>query len=84
VRASFINDLGLTVLMAPPAEGFNLLGYVLPGLAILMAAGFVLVFLRGSQGVVPGVAPASELSEEDEARLAEELKALDESERFEL
>lgn len=84
IKAGFIDDYGLTVLMAPPAEGFNLLGYILPGIAIVTAAGLVLMFLRGSQGVRPSTVPVSELSEEDEARLAEELKALDESERFEL
>ncbi len=35
IQASFVADFGTQVLMAPPREGFNLVGYFLPGVGIL-------------------------------------------------
>ena len=37
IEASFVADFGKTVLMLPPAEGFNLVGYFLPVFAIVTA-----------------------------------------------
>jgi cytochrome c-type biogenesis protein CcmH/NrfF len=42
---AFIAQYGQQVLMAPPKSGFNLIGYLLPGVVVLVAAGFLLFML---------------------------------------
>lgn len=86
IRAGFVADFGPTVLMAPPPVGFNLLGYLLPGLAILLAALLVGRGVRASalRERAAGGAPAPEpmeLTGADEDRLARELSRLEELER---
>jgi cytochrome c-type biogenesis protein CcmH len=40
----FIKEVGLAALAAPPAEGFNLLGYVMPFIAIMLGLAAILVY----------------------------------------
>ncbi|MDA0313136.1 MAG: cytochrome c-type biogenesis protein CcmH [Gemmatimonadetes bacterium] len=79
IQAGFVTDFGTTVLMAPAPEGFNLVGYLLPGIAILTAGMLVgLVTRRGSNGslLVPVDAP----TDDQTARLRAAMRKLDESE----
>jgi cytochrome c-type biogenesis protein CcmH/NrfF len=76
IQASFVADFGTTVLMMPPAEGFNLLGYLLPAVAILTAGMLVGLIARG-RATGEAVAAAGVLSEEDEARLRAAMQKLD-------
>ncbi|MBK6778401.1 MAG: cytochrome c-type biogenesis protein CcmH [Gemmatimonadetes bacterium] len=46
IVAAFVEKYGEKVLMAPKPEGFNIAGYVVPGVAILLVAGAMLVILR--------------------------------------
>lgn len=80
IEASFVADFGTTVLMAPPAEGFNLVGYLLPSVAIVMAGVFIGLFLRGRGAGRERVAPVTQLSDEDADRLQAALRRLDETE----
>jgi cytochrome c-type biogenesis protein CcmH/NrfF len=80
IEASFVAEFGPTVLMAPPAEGFNLLGYLLPSVAIVTAGMMVGLVIRGGAGRRQEVVPVQDLSEADQARLAEELRKLEEAE----
>ncbi len=79
IEAGFVSDFGLTVLMAPPVEGFNMLGYFLPGVAILSIGALLGLLIRGGPGrqVVAG---AGEIDDVDAARLRDALRQLDESE----
>ena len=43
---AFVAQYGQQVLMAPPKSGFNLVGYLLPSAAVLVAAGFLVLMLR--------------------------------------
>lgn len=79
IKASFVADYGTQVLMMPPAEGFNLLGYFLPAMAILAAAALVGMVARGNQ-TREALAPAGELSEAERRRLQEAMRKLDEEE----
>jgi cytochrome c-type biogenesis protein CcmH/NrfF len=82
IQASFVSSFGESVLMEPPAKGFNLVGYFLPGFAILSAGVLVGLVIRGGAGRHPEpitVAP-HEISAEDQARLDAELKRLEQSE----
>lgn len=78
IQASFVADYGMTVLMAPPPEGFNLVGYLLPGFTIL-AAGTLIVAARGRMKTRE-LAPVTEVSDEDAERLRAEWQKLDKSE----
>jgi cytochrome c-type biogenesis protein CcmH/NrfF len=79
IEAGFVADFGKTVLLAPPPEGFNLVGYFLPVVAIV-AAGILLGLLVRGGTVSRGYVPVSEPSDEEVARLREELRKLDEAE----
>ncbi len=64
IVAAFVAKYGEDVLMAPKAEGFNIAGYVVPGLAILTAGAVLTAILRrraltrqaALAGAVPGPA----------------------------
>jgi len=47
ITDSFVNVYGHQVLMAPPKVGFNIVGYVLPGIAVGVGAVVLAVLLRG-------------------------------------
>ena len=79
IQASFVADFGTEVLMMPPAEGFNLLGYFLPMMAILAAAALVGMVARGNT-TRQALAPVTELSDDEQARLREAMRKLDEDE----
>ncbi len=80
IKAGFVAEFGETVLMAPPAEGFNLVGYLLPGVAILSAGVLVGLVAKGGTATKEGLAPVLDPSDEEEALLAAELRRLEEAE----
>jgi len=43
---AFVAEYGPQVLMAPPKRGFNLVGYLVPSVVLLVAAGFLIAMLR--------------------------------------
>jgi len=79
---AYVMEHGTQYLMAPTAEGFNLAGYLVPGVLIsITAVGMAWLLQRKNQLAaapveVPPVPTSSEFSDEDEARLAEELSKL--------
>ena len=59
VVAAFVAKYGEQALMAPPAEGFNLAGYLVPGAAVLLAGSVIgLVLLRRARDAAPEPRPA--------------------------
>jgi cytochrome c-type biogenesis protein CcmH len=46
IIAQFVRENGLTILMAPPKHGFNLAGYFVPSLLILVAGAVLALVLR--------------------------------------
>lgn len=65
--------------MMPPAEGFNLLAYFLPAIAILTAGMLVGIIARGGT-TQEALAPVDQLTDEDAERLQAALQKLDEEE----
>jgi cytochrome c-type biogenesis protein CcmH len=57
VVSAFVAKYGETVLMAPKAQGFNLLAYFVPGTAVVVAAGLLVWVLRRRRKV-PAIEPA--------------------------
>jgi cytochrome c-type biogenesis protein CcmH/NrfF len=80
IQASFVAEYGPTVLMSPPPEGFNLVGYLLPSFALIGAGMVVLLLIRkGSAGQME-VARVEEVSDEEQARLNAALRSLEQDE----
>jgi cytochrome c-type biogenesis protein CcmH/NrfF len=80
IQASFVADFGTTVLMSPPPEGFNLVGYLLPAVAIITMGMLIGLGVRRGGAYRPGLAPVTELDDEDAERLRAALQKLDEAE----
>lgn len=60
IRAAFVAQYGERALMAPVAKGFNLAGYLVPGLAVLTAGGLLTwVLLRRNRLAAAAGAPTS-------------------------
>lgn len=81
---AFIGEYGEAVLMAPPRRGFNLAGYFVPSIAIIIAAVFLVVVLRRwtrQAQAAPVPAPGSQLSAPD-ATPAELQRLRDELDRL--
>ena len=76
IQAGFVADFGKTVLMSPPAEGFNLIGYFLPAIAIV-TAGMLLGLLTRRGTRREDLVPIEVLTDEDAARIGAAMKKLD-------
>lgn len=82
---TFVAQHGELVLMAPKKEGFNIVGYVLPGMAITAVGAIMLWVLASKKRVaVPDAQVVdstlitdTDISEEDAARLEAELADLE-------
>jgi len=80
----FVAQYGELVLMAPRKKGFNIVGYVLPGMAIVIVGAAMLWILarrtsdsRVAQRIAEGSSLLTDMSQEDTARLESELAELD-------
>jgi cytochrome c-type biogenesis protein CcmH/NrfF len=78
IVAAFVTQYGEQVLMAPKPEGFNLAGYLVPGILLLMGGGLLTVLLRRRMRIaaaervtVPADSPVA--TPEELARLNREL-----------
>lgn len=75
---AFVAVYGEAVLMAPPRTGFNIVGYVLPGIGIAVGAVLLAVIIRGLRRPADsaGAAPVAGLdaTPEELARLAAAVK----------
>jgi cytochrome c-type biogenesis protein CcmH len=76
----FVRENGVAILMAPPKHGFNLAGYFVPSLVIVVAGAILTLVLRRWARAVPApVAPrpsAVAASPEELERLRRELDRL--------
>ena len=57
---AFVQENGVSILMAPPKHGFNLAGYFMPAILILTAAAvLILVLRRWTRAAVPATLAAA-------------------------
>ncbi len=86
IISAYVSKHGQQYLMAPPAQGFNLTGYFVPGVAISFVAAAMLWVLKRRSAMPETVTTAgpaaptgvdSELTDEESARLDAELRELD-------
>jgi len=75
ILGAFVNVYGDQALMAPPREGFNIVGYVLPSIAIAIGAVLLVVMMRRwkREPAVVSAAPTSPVA----GATAEEQRRLD-------
>lgn len=89
IVAAFVAKYGEKVLMAPKPEGFNIAGYIVPGITILLAGGVMAAILArrarvmrmGAEapvGAPAGAPPLPGASAEEMERLRRELREFDE------
>ncbi len=80
IVAAFVQQEGLSALAAPPAEGFNLLGWIMPWIGVGLGLVIVAWFVRRYK---PKSAPAAAAPVEDETlaryrdRIDKDLEKLD-------
>ena len=55
IREDFVRQYGEQALMAPKAEGFNLAGYFVPGLVMLLGIGLLSMWILRRQRQVASV-----------------------------
>lgn len=77
IQAGFVAEFGTKVLMAPPREGFNLLGYFLPATGILTIGMLVGLLIRNGAQNRPRPATVTRVQADDEERLRAALRKLD-------
>lgn len=76
VVEKIVSEKGEWVRAAPPKRGFNLIGYALPFVLILLGAGFLVLFLRRAvmpqetPRAIPRIVPAPETADAIERRPA--------------
>jgi cytochrome c-type biogenesis protein CcmH len=75
---SFVKESGLSALASPPPEGFNLLGWIMPFLALAFGLGAVAIwfkrFLRRGPAAVPEL---PEIDRRYQERMDKELEELE-------
>jgi hypothetical protein len=77
IQASFVSEFGMKVLMAPPREGFNLVGYFLPAFGIITMGMLIGLLIRNGSVGRERTVGVTHLSEQDEARLQAALRKVD-------
>jgi cytochrome c-type biogenesis protein CcmH len=78
IVASFVTEYGLKVLSEPPATGFNLAAYVMPGFGLLVGLFIVFVFASrwASRRKLATATPAAAVDPELKKRIDNELKSV--------
>jgi cytochrome c-type biogenesis protein CcmH len=71
---AFVKENGTLILMKPPAQGFNLLGWVMPFIALSLGAVFVWWVIRRFRKPVPAVAGGPQIDELELARYRERIE----------
>jgi len=76
---NFVKEVGLAALAAPPAQGFNLLGWVMPFVALLLGfAGILVYFKRFRKRAVRAESePAPAIDEKYRTRIEQEMAEMD-------
>jgi len=77
VLKAMVADFGPAVLAAPPAEGFNLMAWVMPFFALLVGLGLAVVVVRRWLRRAPGPAADPALVERYRRKLDAEMKQLE-------
>ncbi len=75
---AFVTKYGERILAAPKPQGFNLLAYVLPAVAVAVGLLIIAVVMRPHGPQMPNAGPPSEIPDQVKARFEAELAYFDE------
>ncbi len=81
IKAFFVSRYGEWILRAPKKEGLGLVLWLLPGLAILLVGGWVIVKVQRNvtaERAAQAEAPESLLSEEEQTRIERDMRRFEE------
>ncbi len=73
----FVKEQGIRALVVPPAEGFNLLAWVMPFVAITFGLGVIWMFIRRFRRPAAAPVPEPELLDRYRERIEKDLSKLD-------
>lgn len=73
----FVRETGLAALAEPPAEGFQLLGWVMPFVGIAVGLAAILLYWKRFHPVGSGAAPPPEIDEKYRRRIEADMADLD-------
>jgi cytochrome c-type biogenesis protein CcmH len=73
ILAAFVKEYGPRILLKPPAEGFNLVGWVMPFVGIAIGLAFVWWIIKRFRRPVAAVAGGAEMEEATLARYQERI-----------
>jgi cytochrome c-type biogenesis protein CcmH len=76
---SFVQERGLAALAAPPAEGFHLLGWIMPFIAIGLGLAGILLYMNRFRKPMPATSPSDQaiVDEKYRKRIEQEMAELD-------
>jgi cytochrome c-type biogenesis protein CcmH len=74
---AYVAQYGKHILAEPPATGFDLTLYVVPPIALVASLGLIALLIRRLSRPQAIAAPDAPVSDDDDARLDEELRDLD-------
>ena len=73
----FVKEMGIVALAVPPAEGFNLLGWIMPFIGIALGLGAIFLYWRRFHPVGSGVAAAPVIDEKYRKRIEADMAEFD-------
>lgn len=73
----FVQQAGIVALAVPPAEGFNLLGWIMPFVGIVLGLTAIFVYWKRFHPVGSGAVAESEIDEKYRKRIEAEMADLD-------
>ena len=74
---TFVKEMGLVALAVPPAEGFNLLSWIMPFAFLALGLGAILLYFKKYRKPAPTSANAPQVDEQYRARIEREMADMD-------
>lgn len=74
---SFVKEMGVVALAVPPAEGFNLLGWIMPFIGIALGLAGIFVYWKRFHPVGSGAATVPEIDEKYRKRIEADMADFD-------
>jgi cytochrome c-type biogenesis protein CcmH/NrfF len=74
---SFVKEMGLVALAVPPAEGFHLLSWTMPFVALALGLGAILIYWRRFRKPAEAVATQPQVDERYRSRIEREMADMD-------
>jgi cytochrome c-type biogenesis protein CcmH len=69
---SFVQERGIAALASPPAEGFNLLGWIMPFIVLGIGFGAIAIWMKHFRRPAPAFPPLDKLADESYRKRVEQ------------